>query len=207
MLTRNSRPSLGEGIALGLVATGAVSVAVAAIVSVCVAAGDIFTASPTVQMPVHDVDAPELASSTGVTGAMYDSALVTFATLPTGARWLLLLEAALPALGTVALCAFAWWLGVSLIRSRPFRASMGWMLGLASCLVLAGGLFGQLAGGIGRAVAVQDLANADPEVEDVLWTFLVQLDLAPVGWAFALALVATAFQLGTRMQRDTEGLV
>ena len=35
----------------------------------------------------------------------------------------------------------------------------------------------------------------------------MNLDLAPIGWAFGLALVAAAFQIGTRMQKDTEALV
>ena len=59
----------------------------------------------------------------------------------------------------------------------------------------------------GRAEIVKDLAATEPGVEDVLWTLLVQFDLAPVGWAFALALVAGVFAVGRRLQRDTEGLV
>ncbi len=35
----------------------------------------------------------------------------------------------------------------------------------------------------------------------------MEFDLAPVGWAFALALVAGVFTIGRRLQRDTEGLV
>ncbi len=61
------------------------------------------------------------------------------------------------------------------------------MFAVAAILMIAGSLFGQFAGGVGRAMIVQDLATTDPQVEDVLWTLLVQFDLAPVGWAFALA--------------------
>lgn len=207
MLTTGTRPSLADGIALGLIATGAVSVGIGAIVAVAQAAGALFSPSPTVPMPVHDVDLAALDGVAGIDAATVETALVTFTSPPTGARWLLLLETALPALATIALCAVVWWLGVSLIRSRPFRASLGWMFGAAACLLIAGTLFGQLAGGIGRAEIVRDLAATAPDVEDVLWTLLLQFDLAPVGWAFALALVAGVFAIGRRLQRDTEGLV
>ena len=207
MRSTEGRPSLADGIALGVIATGAVSVAIGAIVAVVTAAIGIFSAAPTVSMPVHDVDLTALDDVSGVSAATVESALVTVPAMPTGARWMLLLETALPALATVALCAGVWWLGVSFLRSRPFRASLGWMFGVAACLMIAGSLFGQLAGGIGRAMVVQDLATADPGAEDVLWTLLVQFDLAPVGWAFALALVAGLFEIGRRLQKDTEGLV
>lgn len=207
MHTREGRPSLADGIALGLIATGAVSVGIGAIAAVASAASEIFGAAPTALMPVHDVELTALDGVSGVSAATVDSALVTVPAMPAAARWMLLLEVALPALATVALCAGVWWLGVSLIRSRPFRSSLGWMFALAACLMIAGSLFGQLAGGVGRAIIVQDLATVDPQVEDVLWTLLVQFDLAPVGWAFALALVAALFEIGRRLQRDTEGLV
>lgn len=207
MLTKEGRPSLADGIALGLIATGAVSVAIGAVVAVVTAAFEVFGAAPTLSMPVHDVELTALDDVAGVSAATVDSALVSVPAMPSGARWMLLLETALPALATVALCAGVWWLGVSLIRSRPFRASLGWLFAVAACLMIAGSLFGQLAGGIGRAIIVQDLTAASPGVEDVLWTLLVQFDLAPVGWAFALALVAGLFEIGRRLQRDTEGLV
>ena len=207
MITTEGRPSLADGIALGVIATGAVSVAVGAVVAVASAAAEVFGAAPTVSMPVHDVELTALDDVAGVSAATVDTALVTVPAMPSGARWMLLLETALPALATVALCAGVWWLGVSLIRSRPFRASLGWMFGLAACLMIAGSLFGQLAGGVGRAMIVDDLATADPGVEKVLWTLLVQFDLAPVGWAFSLALIAGLFSIGRRLQKETEGLV
>jgi hypothetical protein len=80
-------------------------------------------------------------------------------------------------------------------------------IGVVACLVLAGGVLGQLLGAFGRAMLVDDLAATSPEVTDVFWIFLVELDLAPVGWGFALALVAASFAIGARLQRETEGLV
>ncbi|GAA5091970.1 hypothetical protein GCM10025760_19910 [Microbacterium yannicii] len=205
--SQRTHVSLAEGITLGLIATGAVSVGIAALVAIVQRAIGVFGEDPTVAMPVTGGDVEALDGITDVTAAVYTSADVTFASLPTGVSWLLLLEGALPALATIGVCAMAWWLGVSLIRARPFRTSMPAAIGVVACLVIAGGLFGQFAGAWGRAMLVEDLTATNPDVTDVFWMFLMQLDLAPVGWSFALALVAAAFQIGTRLQRETEGLV
>ncbi|MDA4895125.1 hypothetical protein PFZ55_50525 [Streptomyces sp. MS2A] len=208
MTTAPARLSRGDAVALGVIATAAVSVGIASIAAIAVRAADLFSAQVSVPMPVHDAESvAALADAPGIASSQYASAVVTFTDLAAGARWLLLLEGALPALATAGVCAVAWWLGVSLIRSRPFRTSMSWTLGIAAVLVLAGGILGQAAGAFGRAVAVDALASVDPSVHDVLWPLLAEIDLAPVGWGFALALVASAFSLGTRLQKDTEGLV
>ena len=201
-------PRLGEGFVFGLIATGAVSVAIAAIVAIVLRAVDLFGLAPAIPLPLHHVGAVKaLAQAPAVLQSNYASAHVTVEGLPFFARLLLVLEGALPALATVGVCAVAWWLGVSLIRSRPFRRSMSIAIGIAAILVMAGGVLGQLAGSIGRAMAVEHLSVGDPSVTHVLRPFLLELDLARLGWGFALALVATAFQLGSRLQKDTEGLV
>jgi hypothetical protein len=202
-----NRVSLGDGIALGIIATGAVSVAVASIVAVVRGAFELFSGAATVPMPVVGGEATAVEGVTGVESATYTAADVVFTALPGGVRWLLFAEGALPALATVGVCAMAWWLGVSLMRARPFRPAMATTIGVVACLVIVGGVLGQVLGAIGRAVLVEQLAVDDPAAADVFWIFLLDLNLAPVGWGFALALVAGAFAIGTRLQRDTEGLV
>lgn len=199
--------SRADGFGLGLIATGAVSIAAAAVVAVIKGAFDVFGADAVVRMPLVRTDGSDLDVIEGVRSATAASADVAFDALTAGARWMLLLEGALPALATIGVCAVAWWLGVSLIRSRPFRATMSTTIGIAACLVVAGGLFGQLAGAIGRAMIVDSLASADPGIYETFPAFRLDLDLAPLGWGFALALIAMAFAAGTRLQRETEGLV
>lgn len=199
--------SRADGFGLGLIATGAVSIAAAALVAVIKGAFDVFGADAVVRMPLVRTDGSDLDVIDGVRSATAASADVAFDALPAGARWMLLLEGALPALATIGVCAVAWWLGVSLIRSRPFRATMSTTIGLAACLVVAGGLFGQLTGAIGRAMIIDSLASTDPGIYETFPAFRLDLDLAPLGWGFALALIAMAFAAGTRLQRETEGLV
>ncbi|WP_243229616.1 hypothetical protein [Microbacterium sp. CIAB417] len=201
------RPSRGDGFALGLIATGSISIAVAAAVSIVMNAIDRFGAEPVVRMPLHDAPASAYVDVAGIADAEYSSVLLTLDEASQGVRWLLFLEGALPALATIGVCLVAWWLGISLIRARPFHRSMTWAIGAAAILVMLGGMLGQVFGAFGRAVLVDELAASTPEVLDTLWTFLAELDLAPLGWGLALALIAGAFDIGRRMQRETEGLV
>ena len=199
--------SQGEGFALGLIATGAISVAVAALVAVVRGGVEIFGSAPTVRMLVTGVDVPDLTGVPEISAAAYASADVTFTRLPAAVGWMLWLELALPALATIGVCIVAWWLGVSLMRARPFRRAMPTAICVVAVLVVVGGVLGQVLGAFGRALLVDDLAATSPQVADVFGTFIMQLDLASVGWGFALALVAGAFAIGARLQRDTDGLV
>lgn len=205
--TVDSPVSPADRIGARAVAAGAALIAAASVFAVIRGALDVFGAVITVRMPVHAAATPTLSGIDDIRSADYIQADVTFATLPAAARWMLLLEGSLPALAIIGVCAVAWWLGVSLVRARPFRRTMSTTIGLAACLVAAGGLFGQLCGGIGRGMIVDHLAGTDPGVYDVFPAFAIDLNLAPLGWGFALALIAMAFEAGTRLQRDTEGLV
>ena len=197
-----------KAFSLGLIATGAISVAVAALVAVVRGAYAIFGSAPTVRMPVTGGDVPDLADVPEISAAAYASADVdVHRGFPVRVGWMLWLELALPALATIGVCIVAWWLGVSLMRVRPFRRAMSTAIGAVAILVIVGGVLGQVLGAFGRALLVDDLAATSPQVVDVFGTFIMELDLAPVGWGFALALVAGAFAIGARLQRETEGLV
>lgn len=203
MALRMGRPSMAEAVAMGLVATGAVSIGIATIVGAVGAGVEIFGSPVAVSLPVHDAPMVELSDAAGIAAAEYTESVVTVESLPAGARWLLFAEIALPALATVVVCAALWWLGLSLIRQRAFRRSMVPVLATAAFALIVAGMIGPLLGGIGRAEVVEQL-SADTSQ---FWAFLVSANLAPVGWGIALALMATAFEVGQRLQRETEGLV
>lgn len=206
MNRRNGRMSMVEAVTLGLVATGAVSIGVTAAVGAVGAGIEIFGSPVAVDLPVDGAPMASLADVDGITAAEYTQSVVSFETLDAGTRWLLLAEAALPALATVIVCASLWWLGLSLITQRAFRGSMAPVLGSAAIALVVAGMIGPLLGAFGRAAVVEQLSSSGADTSG-LWAFLFEVNLAPIGWGIALALVATAFEVGQRLQRETEGLI
>lgn len=195
-----------EAVALGLVATGAVSIGISSLVAAIGTGIEIFASPVAVSLPVDSAEMASLTDADGIAGAEYTQSLVSFETLDAGTRWLLLAEVALPAVATVIVCAALWWLGLSLIRQRAFRRSMVPVLATAAIALIVAGMIAPLLGGIARAQAVEQLTASGADTSG-FWTLLVQVNLAPVGWGIALALVGTAFEVGQRLQRETEGLV
>lgn len=104
---------------------------------------------------------------------------------------------------TVGVCALVALVGMKLLADRPFVRTATYGIMSASILVMATGLFGQFFGAAARTEIVQYLGDAG----SAFYVFTFNFDTAPLGHGFALAVVAAAFQLGERMQRDTEGLV
>ncbi|WP_426188095.1 hypothetical protein [Microbacterium sp. TWP3-1-2b2] len=206
MDNRSAHPSLSEAVALGLVATGAVSIGVASVFGAVGAGIEIFGSPVPVSLPVDGAQMASLSDADGIAAAEYTQSVVSFESLDAGTRWLLLAEAALPALATVIVCASLWWLGLSLIRQRAFRRSMVPMLATAALALIVTGMTGPLFGAIARAQVVEQLAASGADTEG-FWMFLYELNPASIGWGIALALVGTAFEVGQRLQRETEGLV
>lgn len=137
----------------------------------------------------------------GFAGATFDTVALQVADLSAGGRAALMGATAASALLVVGICAVLAWLCVRVFLGRPFVASATWGIGIVAILVLVSGMLGPLLTGIGNAEAAAVVGGGE------LPLFLFELDLAPLGWGFALAVVAGAFELGQRLQRDTEGLV
>lgn len=160
------------------------------------------------------VTTPERLEGVGhVAASGYESAWIDVMGLPEASRWLFYLEIALPLVSTLAISVVVAWLSFTLVRDRPFARAFPIGIGIAAIAVMVGGLGAQIAGAMARS-SVIDYLGADalvadtttaPATESFAWFTL--LDLAPVGSALALMLVAAAFQIGTRMQHDTEALV
>ncbi|MCM3661443.1 hypothetical protein M3148_10660 [Georgenia satyanarayanai] len=146
-----------------------------------------------------------------VTAAWYDSATLSVAGLPDSARWLFAGQSAVTALAVVGVSLTLLWLALRVLRTRPFGHSVTAALVASALLIIIGGTAAQLLEAAGRAAVVDHLGpavtgGADPSAESLL-AFGLSVDLAPIGVGLALAVVALAFQIGARMQRDTEGLV
>jgi hypothetical protein len=130
----------------------------------------------------------------------WDTATLTIQDAPLGPLLLHLSSGFFTVLVHLALAAAALVLGRALLRGRPFDAIVTGSLEI-SVIALLG--FGLLAQGLDWAGDVTLLDH----LGDSAFSRAFTLDPLVVTSALALALVAIAFRAGTRLQRDTEGLV
>lgn len=150
-----------------------------------------------------------LAASDAPVDAGYESTWVEVANLPSGVRWLLWGESALPALLALVIAVAIGWLALALLRGAPFTRAFPAVLGVVAIGVIAAGLGTQVLGAVARAetVAFLGVGRAVGDTDAGLAFFSATLELGPVAWSLGIALVAAAFAIGTRLQRDTRGLV
>lgn len=202
---------------VALVGTGSMLVAGGSIAGLIASAVQVFSTDPsTVRgFPLSNAAVPAFTEkSDAIVDAGYETAWLEVAGLPDSTRWLMYIEIALPALATLAIGVAVAWLAIALLRGRPFVRSLPNVVGIAALSVLVGGLGSQVFASAARASVVEFLGAREITAGDFgegpyegLMSWSLGLDLAPIGWALGLALVAAAFQIGTRLQRDTDLLV
>lgn len=141
----------------------------------------------------------EHASSTGVDVTITDAP-------PSIAAWQLGADL-LPILLVLIVCAAAVWLAVGTLKGTPFGRRFPIALVVVASAVMVCGLFANLCRGISLAEAALFLNSGAPLGDEPFAAFFVTIDLSPIGWGLVIGLVAGAFQIGTRMQQDTKGLV
>lgn len=216
---RSERPDLSrvETWSVGLIGSGALLVILAGVMTLFSAAS-VFTSDPTIVrgFVLGNAEVPPFTEKAdAIVDAAYETVSLTVSGAPTETRWLIYAEKSLPTLGMIAIGAAVFWLALLLLRGRPFVRSLPRLAGVSALVVMLTGIGAQVFASAARASVVEYLdpqvitagGNAvDPSYEGVAFWDL-SLDLAPVGWALGLALVAAAFELGRHLQRDTEGLV
>jgi len=164
----------------------------------------------------------ELANRTSSIVGSADSYAESLRTIVLPYYWSEFINAVL----VLALCAVVLLLCIRLLRSGPFVASTTASLAVFAVVLGVGSIASQLVrrGPIGYQSPTVDAARERAVVAIVstehlqLGDYLVEsspyhpggqpgLDLFPLGVAILVGLIAAAFWLGHRMQRDTEGLV
>lgn len=154
----------------------------------------------TLSQPVS-VDIPaDTGGSAQLVEGTFRIADITVAGVPGVVRALLATSTALDILAHLSVVIGVIMLCISLMRERPFMPAMVRALIITSFALV---VCGMLSTGL--------LAFANMEVAYALdapgFPMLGNLDFTAAFVGLALALVATAFAIGQRMQRDTEGLI
>lgn len=197
---------MAEKVALGAITGGAVAIAVVEAVLLVMRVIDLATAKAitltgvtTGEVAAQDVT----AASDRITSASFESLTMTVEGLPASARGDLIAAAILTALLTIGICAVVAWLCLLVFVGQPFVRSATWGIGVAAVLVMLAGLGAPFLTALAHAETVSALSLEGAGLPLLMF----EIDLAPLGWGLALAVVAGAFELGQRMQRDTKGLV
>lgn len=216
---RSSRAELSrlETWCVGLIGTGSLLALIGAVAALFFATS-VFSSDPTIVrgFDLGNAENPGFTDKSDlIVDAGYETVWLSVSTLPAGTRWLIYAETILPALATIAICVTVFWLSFMLLRGRPFVRSLVHAVRATAIVVVVAGVGTQVFASAARSSIVQYLdpftitagGNADDPSYEGLMGWMLNLDLAPIGWALGLALVAAAFELGQRLQRDTEGLV
>lgn len=157
--------------------------------------------------------------SCGDVGADVDGPHLDCATLPTADLWIAGLTAAprillgvgqlfggllviLPAAAIAVIC-------LQLLRGAPFARIAERALIVTAVVVLVAGIGVDIAFGIARGLAASEVlppvGHGPVTASGALFSLSVQL--WPIGAALGIAALAAVFRYGSRLQRDTEGLV
>ncbi|RUR03525.1 hypothetical protein [Labedella endophytica] len=190
---------------LWLFAVLAALVGVAALVTAVTAIGGLFgDAVPVTLSTVMPVPADAATGTATIVSGSFDRADVVVSGIDMGARFALAGSIAVSALTTAIVAASIAALCRAVLRGRPFVRSMTWLLATASITLIAGTL---IAAGLDTAAMFSIVAALNPDPMDAVFPFMSEYDFGPLLIGLVLSVVATAFQLGQKMQRDTEGLV
>ena len=195
-----------------IIGLGAALVATLHVVGLAASGREILGSGPlTVRnLALGNSGTPQFAtSSPEITGASYETATVTVAQAPTSARWLLWGEVAATSLAAVGIALALAWLCVRVIRYRPFGRSVTLALFTTAVLVMVGGVLTDVLGAMGRAELVSALGTSvlSGDHGEGLLTMAMNVSLAPIGIGLAIGVLGAAFEVGARLQRDTEGLI
>jgi hypothetical protein len=145
-----------------------------------------------------------LDGSATLLAGTYTEAELRVGGLSGAAAALLLTAQVVGAVTELTVIASVAFLTVRLLRGSPFLRSVTITAVFAAAAVIIGGMGAQAIRGLGQMQVVSELS--DRIGSSVLDTGFV-LDPTPFAVGFALAVVATAFQMAERLQRDTDGLV
>jgi hypothetical protein len=136
----------------------------------------------------------------------YESAFVAVTNLTGGTTALLIASDILGVVTATSVALSFVYLAWRLLKAMPFVRSLTIAFSIAGSVLALGSLIGQFLAGFGRWQVALELGPGGEET-DPFWPLIMTVDPAPIGFGFALLVVASAFYYGDRLSRETEGLV
>lgn len=150
------------------------------------------------------IPADAATGSASIVSGQFDSAALVVTGIDLWPRIALAASAAVTALSSFAVAATIVALCRAILVGRPFVRSMTWLLSTASIVLIGGSVIG-LGLNTFAMFSIAEALNPDPV--EAVFPLASEYDFAPLLIGLVLGAVATAFHLGQKMQRDTEGLV
>ena len=194
-VTARRAAGLADRAALGFVAGAAAAIGVVSLIFLVLRIAEVTTG------PVRLTGVPTAGPiDAGFADATFDSVAVTI-DLSLDGRLQLIGSALLSSALTLGICAVVAWLCLRVFVQKPFGDAATWSIIVVALLVFVSGLGAPILEGMAHQQAAMALGTQELPVR------LAEADLAPVGWSLALGVVAAVFEIGRRLQRDTEGLV
>lgn len=106
-----------------------------------------------------------------------------------------------------AIAAMVLVLSSKLLSGRPFGRTVTSFVGGAGVILIVGGLPSQALHAISRALMIEALQYLATDNHLTMDSPPSTLDFGPIAAGVVLLVIAAAFKIGERLQRDTDGLV
>lgn len=202
--TQGGKKVLSGGDALALMIAAAVA-AVASTAATVTGIMDSFTGPVTLMLPLatkhHGLSGLHLGAE-----AHYTAVEAAIPMLPAAEASLLAWAGALNQAGILAVLSLVFLLAFRLRGENLFTAGSAAIIGACGAVLAMAGTVGQVLDQAARSRLAQTIgANQGSAEEDII--FMASLNLTPLVAGSVLLLVAAAFQFGSRLQEDTEGLI
>ncbi|MET4097255.1 hypothetical protein [Arthrobacter sp. UYCu712] len=163
-----------------------------------------FAGPVTLELPIAATHQPVTGLELESTGH-YTALKATIPELPAGPAELLAWGATLNQIGVLAILALVFLLAYRLRSAILFTKGSVWIVGACGAVLTLAGTVGQVMDGWALSlVAEMIVANGRTPGAHV---FAAEINLGPLILGLVLVLVAGVFQYGSRLQKDTEGLV
>lgn len=201
---RDGKKVVSKGDALGLMIASAVAAAATTAATVT-GIIDYFQGPVTLTLPLAAKHQGPGGLNLGAE-AHYTAVEATIPVLPAAEATLLAWAGALNQVSILAVLSLAFMLAFQLRGENLFTAGSSVIIGACGVVLAVAGTIGQILDQAARSRLTEAIGANQRSAEESI-VFMGNLNLTPLVAGSVLILIATAFEYGRRLKKDTEGLV